>query len=411
MRIWHPNKKIVLGVVIVIFLTLLVFCVEEERATNGENGSLHRLEKGNGDYETELILEIDGGRQTEWMITVPEQRLSEEMEQEYLSSAIKEIEKNFLKENKSLEVVRNEVAIDSSYQAGNVLAEWKFSNPDVITADGKIDEEVMVEESEEVMATVFLTCEDSHIVYEFCFVIWRREKTEDELFYENLKSFISENGEIEGEENLVLPRNLEGHSLQWKEKKSQLPVQVFLLGMLIVFLIPALEKERENEAKERRNEQLLREYPEMVNKLALLLGAGMTLQGAWKQITSKYSEGCLKGQNAKRIVYEEMLITQREIESGKGEIRAYEAFGERCELQKYRKFSSYLVQNLKKGNRKLCNLLEQEAMDAFVERKNMAQQIGEEVGTKLLFPMLLMLGIVIVIIMVPAMISFQAGIS
>ena len=185
MRIWHPNKKIVLGVVIVIFLTLLVFCVEEERATNGENGSLHRLEKGNGDYETELILEIDGGRQTEWMITVPEQRLSEEMEQEYLSSAIKEIEKNFLKENKSLEVVRNEVAIDSSYQAGNVLAEWKFSNPDVITADGKIDEEVMVEESEEVMATVFLTCEDSHIVYEFCFVIWRREKTEDELFYES----------------------------------------------------------------------------------------------------------------------------------------------------------------------------------------------------------------------------------
>lgn len=80
-------------------------------------------------------------------------------------------------------------------------------------------------------------------------------------------------------------------------------------------------------------------------------------------------------------------------------------------MQKYRKFSSYLVQNLKKGNRKLCNLLEQEAMDAFVERKNMAQQIGEEVGTKLLFPMLLMLGIVIVIIMVPAMISFQAGIS
>jgi len=110
-------------------------------------------------------------------------------------------------------------------------------------------------------------------------------------------------------------------------------------------------------------------------------------------------------------VYEEMLITQREIESGKGETRAYEAFGERCELQKYRKLSGFLVQNLKKGNKQLCNLLEQEAAEAFDERKKQAQQLGEEAGTKLLFPMLLMLGIVIVIIMIPAVISFQLGVN
>lgn len=106
-----------------------------------------------------------------------------------------------------------------------------------------------------------------------------------------------------------------------------------------------------------------------------------------------------------------MLITQREIENGKGEIKAYESFARRCELQKYRKLSSYLVQNLKKGNKGLCELLEREAAETFSERKNMAQQLGEELGTKLLFPMLLMLGIVILIVMVPAVLSFQTGIS
>ena len=141
-----------------------------------------------------------------------------------------------------------------------------------------------------------------------------------------------------------------GHTLDWKNKESNLPIQLFLLGMVIVCLLPVLEKEREKEAKEKRQAQLMREYSEMVNKLALLLGAGMTLQGAWRQITKNYSEEKIKKRGGERIVYEEMLIAQREIENGKGEIKAYEAFGERCELQKYRKLSSYLVQNLKKGN-------------------------------------------------------------
>ena len=45
----------------------------------------------------------------------------------------------------------------------------------------------------------------------------------------------------------------------------------------------------------------------------------------------------------------------------------------------------------------MAALLEQEAEEAFEERKNSAKKLGEEAGTKLLFPMLLMLGIVIAI--------------
>lgn len=411
MEILRRNRKILLGMGIVFFLTGLVCYVEKNEGIDKEAGSLIRRKKGDGEYETELILEIDGTVQTELEIIVPEQRLTEEMESRYLSLAIEEIEKTFLKENRSLESVQDAVLIEEYYQEGQVLAEWKFSNPSIITVDGKINEEAMIEEAEEVMATVFLTCEDSHIVHEFCFVVCKQERTEWQMLNEKLNSLILESGEVEGEESLLLPKELEGHSLEWKRKKSKLPIQVFLLGLLVVVLLPSIEKERKNEQKEKRKEQLMREYPDMVNKLALLLGAGMTLQGAWKRIVTKYCEDCSKGQTIVHVVYEEMLITQREIDSGKGEIKAYESFGERCELQKYRKLSSYLVQNLKKGNKRLCNLLEQESIEAFEERRNMAQQIGEEVGTKLLFPMLLMLGIVIVIIMVPAILSFQGGIN
>ena len=56
----------------------------------------------------------------------------------------------------------------------------------------------------------------------------------------------------------------------------------------------------------------------------------------------------------------------------------------------------------------MCQLLEQEAETALEERRAMARKLGEEAGTKMLLPLILMLGIVIAIIMVPAIQSFNA---
>lgn len=49
--------------------------------------------------------------------------------------------------------------------------------------------------------------------------------------------------------------------------------------------------------------------------------------------------------------------------------------------------------------------LQAEMADALEQRKNLALQLGEEAGTKLLLPLFLMLGIIMVMIMVPAMMT------
>ena len=133
----------------------------------------------------------------------------------------------------------------------------------------------------------------------------------------------------------------------------------------------------------------------------------MTLQGAWKKIAETYEEKRDQKLLAEKPVFEEMLITCREMESGMGEQRAYERFGERCGPAGYRRFGNMLAQNLKKGSRGLVALLEQEAGNAFEERKSAAKRYGEEAGTKLLIPMVMMLGIVMVILLVPAIFTFQ----
>ena len=66
------------------------------------------------------------------------------------------------------------------------------------------------------------------------------------------------------------------------------------------------------------------------------------------------------------------------------------------------RFSAVLVQNLQKGARGALLLLEQEAVAAFAERKETAKRKGEEAGTKLLLPMIGLLGIVLVIVLFPA---------
>ncbi len=94
------------------------------------------------------------------------------------------------------------------------------------------------------------------------------------------------------------------------------------------------------------------------------------------------------------------------IRNGRPEGQAYTEFGRRCGTYPYIKFGNILEQNLKQGIAGISRALEREMTDALEARKNLALKRGEEAQTKLLLPMFLMLGIVLVILLVPAFLSF-----
>ena len=56
---------------------------------------------------------------------------------------------------------------------------------------------------------------------------------------------------------------------------------------------------------------------------------------------------------------------------GIGELQAYENFGKRCQLGAYRKLSSMLVQNVRKGAKGMQKLLEEEEWEAYEQRKSL----------------------------------------
>lgn len=61
-----------------------------------------------------------------------------------------------------------------------------------------------------------------------------------------------------------------------------------------------------------------------------------------------------------------------------------------------------LEQNIRQGISGLEQMLDQELTQALDQRKNQALQEGERMETKMLFPMFLLLGLVMAILMIPA---------
>ena len=228
--------------------------------------------------------------------------------------------------------------------------------------------------------------------------------TKQEKLWHKIEETVKQKEEEPKSKNkMEFPAMVEGNHILWQEEKEDVS-KLFMLLLLVAAALAYWGKSRDYERKrEERKKQLLLEYPEVVNKLTLYLEAGMTIRNAFLKLGEDYK----KQKNEKvHYVYEEILTTGYELQSGISEIEAYDHFGKRCQVQAYIKLSTLLSQNLRKGSNELMKMLHQEVAEAFEQRKNLAKKLGEEAGTKLLVPMMIMLCVVMVIIMVPAYFSF-----
>ena len=297
--------------------------------------------------------------------------------------------------------------IRDSYQNGKVAAEWYFDNYEVMDGQGKVTACGLPEEGVLVNATVELSCGEAESSESFYFRVFQGEQTKQERLLSELDAYFDNQEQTAGQEVLELPEQLLGYTLHWNRKREYLPEKIVALGGVLAVCLFFSEKEKEKKRQKERKQKLLLEYPDMLSKLVLLLGAGMTVGGAWKRIATVYENKRQIRAVPQMPLYEEMLITCREIEGGISEEQAYERFGERCGERKFRKLGNLLTQNLRKGSRGLTVLLAQEVEESYEERKSEARKYGEEAGTKLLLPMVLMMGIIMAILIVPAVLSFQ----
>lgn len=348
----------------------------------------------------EVVLEgIYGDQKEEFRIYMEPLQLNVEDITEWYQRFTEELPSLIMGENLSLQEVRTDLKLLEQYENYPFYVQWRSDNAEVVTSTGEVR---AADQEEEVMLQAKIAYGES----EWETVLWAtvpaKEYTGEEYRYRKTAQLLEEAERNSREEEYwALPANVDELEIKWQNPAKNDGFLLFIGTCAIVVLIFFMGDRDLHQELERQRECMKREYPDIVHKLALYLGAGMTLQGAFQKIGSEYEQQRKQGRE-KSPGYEQILYTCRELKSGASESAAYERFGRRTGLQEYIRLSTLMTQNLKKGSASLLPRLHEEAERSLMQRIQTGRKLGEEASTKLLIPMVMMLGVVMVMVMLPA---------
>ncbi len=366
---------------------------------------LQRNPHGQGDSSAQLRASI-GENEEEFSVTVSEQEYTEEELDAVFQEASEDLEKLILGENESLDEVRDDLELISEIPETGISVSWEIDNYEVMDLQGNLISENLTDDGTLVKLSASLLYGERQAVHEFYAKVYPTMISRAERQMSDLKEEIARaDEETAAEDHLVLPDQINGERVEWSYTADTRAFAILILGAGTAAMICVSKDQSGKEEEKRRIRQMKTDYPQIINKFNLYIGAGMTIRRAWSCIADDYEKK--RERYGKRVAYEEMIYTLHEIQGGAPEGECYEKYGNRCGISRYRKFGTMLSQNLRKGSRGITDLLEREAEEAFEDRKNMAKKLGEEAGTKLMIPMFIMLAVVFVIVTVPAFFSIQ----
>lgn len=225
------------------------------------------------------------------------------------------------------------------------------------------------------------------------------------IAYKNIPAALDEAGGVEAqilveEAHVMLPESTQigFRDISWKTVEEGISVgQIILLTLLLSTLFYIVKEQELNKKIINRQDEILFDFPNVVNKLTILINAGMTFGRAWHKIVVDYQATSAK----KRVLYEEMVQVSKDIQMGVSEMDAIEAFGKRCRSIEVIRLSSILIQNLRRGSHSLTIALKALSIEAWSIRTSNARKLGEKASTKLLIPMAISLLTVLLIVIAP----------
>lgn len=362
---------------------------------------LIREEPGGGQRQISLEAEVEGEKKEIHVIIAERQYTAEETKAK-MEEAKEYILLNYLGENSSEESVSKSLNLMSQIPDSQIQVEWKLDSNGYINKDGTLNQEKLTEITEVSVIAILSYGEKKEKISVFMNLV-PQKKSEKELFWEEWDKALNVQQMESGQEKVLsLPREVKGKVISYAKENSSTWLGIFIVGLLGGILVPSFLDYRTEQRIIQREEQLQKEYPELVERFILLIGAGLSIRGVWYRISEDYEKRYMAGEREKHYLYEEMLVTKRALENGQNEAVAYADFGRRLSLIQYMRFQTLLAQNLKKGSSDLLQRMDYEAQNALRERRELAKKLGEEAGTKLLIPMMLMLVIVFAMILIAA---------
>ena len=393
----RKSYAVILLVGLGITIALGINTWQERKLTNG-----YELLKNNqeeGDYEEHLIARV-GEEKIPLAVLVKERALTEKEAKEEILKAREMLPAYLMGENESLKNVTTDLNFITRVPDTYVEVQWVERGSEFFSYDGEIKEDLELLEMVELKVSAILSCQGISEDYETTITLMPKSLKVSEALLNQIEKQQEEKPE---NEVLILPDTYEGKTVTWKKVPDYTFLWIFVLTVLSVLLLKLGQKRDVEEEKKKRLERLEREYAQIVSKFTMLLSAGLSVRNAWERIVLLYR----RKEDTQNIVFQELNWGLMQMQKGVPELEVYEVFGIRTGLVHYKKMMAIFISDRKRGSVNLLDAMNQEMLLAWEEKKRKTRQHGEKIGTKLLIPMMGMLGIVFVIILVPAFLSFE----
>lgn len=392
-------NKILIAVALLVGVVVVFWAMNS--GNNRENISeLTKPGYGEGETVYKILVESED-KEYEVEISVPAKEISEEELPQCFEKAFEKVLVKLPGDNQSLDYVTDNLNFVDRIDEYGMDVYYAVSDESVMDCFGKINSGNIPDAGRGVVISAYFQYGDKSQMYQVPVTVYPKPKTDMEMLTENIQNNLKDEGD-----RVVLPTEINGKKVSFFAR-GQSGLGIVLLAVLAIALAVYNKKiAQPKKAAENREKQMKLDYSEIVSKLSLLMGAGMSQTLALKKIATDYKSAREQGKLEKRYAYEEIAIVANRIETGVSEVDAYASMGKACKLHSYIKLCNLLSQNIRKGSDGFNAMLRNEVTEAFMERKAIAKKTGEEAGTKLLLPMILMLMVVLIIIIVPAFMSF-----
>ncbi len=232
--------------------------------------------------------------------------------------------------------------------------------------------------------------------------------SEEELLAYEMRSVISSLNDDQSVRRVALPDRLRtGETIRWTAPKQSNTVVIAFGMILLNVLLYVRRLDPLEKLRRAQMDSVRRQLPEFVNRLVLLLGAGLVLSAAFERIVeeSRQSESlrgdyfyqCMDG------IYDKVRETNGSMAK---EFREFARSGESsCEASReLMRISNIISDNISKGV-ELTDKLQSESETLWLARKRGSEERGRLAETKLTLPLTVFLLVLVVVTVSPALLE------
>ncbi|MBQ7708070.1 MAG: type II secretion system F family protein [Lachnospiraceae bacterium] len=391
----YYTKIISICMVVIFVINLACLLLYGYRQFNKGEGS-NVIKRGGYDDEISItkIYVGEPDNQREYELSVyPREYTADEFYEE-ADKVFNGLKSDILGNNEDLQHISGDLNLPVTDKDGRFDISWESDYPEYILPSGRVNLEELRHETEvNLVAEIMYLDFTAKFTYNLVLVPCKKpEELSDEISV--VLKQIETNSR--NDSSFEIPDEINGNKISISKMDNNSYKKLFFLG--IVMCTFTIVFSNNSLSKKKRNRECVLEflYPSFVNRISLLIGSGMNIRNCFISIIADADNN---------ILTRELEFTVNQIKAGYDEATAYEELGIRIGIPVYNRLMSHISQNLRMGTGDLRTIMADEVREAMEVRKENAKKKGERASTKLLFPMIILMAVVIVIIMFPAFVG------